>query len=259
VVGTLRDFLVDAETPMEVRREIPGVLQGIGTRAAQHVLTESVLDKDVVVRYHVITALNKLGQAHPDRPVDRKIIESVLAAEIMGHYRSYQVFGTIKHSSSAEPVVHALKESMDKESERIFRLLKMLHPEHDLHSAYVGMQSADPNVHDNALEFLDTILAPQVRSALIPLFDREVAVARRVDIANRVLGSELGGSEEAIEIMAKSQDPWLRSSAAYLIGEQRLQRFAETLELWTSDPDALLRAAARDARAKLKEAAAGAV
>jgi AAA family ATP:ADP antiporter len=258
VVGTLRDFLVDSETPMDVRREIPGVLQAIGTRGAQAVLTESVLDKDVVLRYHVIAALNKLGQAHPERPVDRKIIESVLAAEILGHYRSYQVMGTLGAAMNdpRNPVTQALRESLEKEAERIFRLLKMLHPEHDLHSAYVGLQSADPMVHDNALEFLDTILSPQVRSALIPLFDREVKNTQRVDMANRVLGSELGGSEEAIEVMSRSQDPWLRSCAAYLIGEQRLMRFAAVLEKWTADPDALLRAAAMDAQLKLKEAAA---
>jgi HEAT repeat protein len=46
VSGTLRDHLVDPETPIEVRREIPAVLQAIGTPAAQFVLLESVLDTD---------------------------------------------------------------------------------------------------------------------------------------------------------------------------------------------------------------------
>ena len=41
VAGTLRDHLVDPDTPVEVRREIPAVLQAIGTPAAQFVLVES--------------------------------------------------------------------------------------------------------------------------------------------------------------------------------------------------------------------------
>ncbi len=73
--------------------------------------------------------------------------------------------------------MQALRESLDNESERIFRLLKILYPEHDLHSAFVGIQSDDPDVHDNALEFLDNILAPQVRALVVPLFDR--AITRR--------------------------------------------------------------------------------
>jgi HEAT repeat protein len=130
IVGTLRDYLTDESMRAEVRREIPKVLEEIGSRTAQTVLIESVLDRDVVLRYHTIAALNRLGQAHPDRTTDRKLIESVLAAEIMGHYRSYQVLGTLGGAlkDAASPIEHGLRESMEKETERIFRLLKILYP-----------------------------------------------------------------------------------------------------------------------------------
>ncbi|HMF86973.1 MAG TPA: HEAT repeat domain-containing protein [Gemmatimonadaceae bacterium] len=260
VVGTLRDYLTDESMRAEVRREIPKVLEAIGSAAAQTVLVESVLDRDVVLRYHTIAALNRLGQAHPDRPTDRKLIESVLAAEIMGHYRSYQVLGTLGGAlnDAANPIEHGLRESMEKETERIFRLLKILYPQYDLHSAYVGLQSADPVVHDNAVEFMDSVLPPEVRQVIIPLFDREVLVDARIAAANRMLGSKLGDREEAIEVMALSQDPWLRACAAYAMGEMRLTRFAPTLDQWAEDADPLLRATAMDAREKLRHAAAAA-
>jgi ATP:ADP antiporter, AAA family len=261
IVGTLRDYLIDPDIKAEVRREIPMVLQEIGTREAQAVLVESVLDRDVVVRYHTIAAINRLGQAHPDRSTDRKLIESVLAAEIMGHYRSYQVLGTLEGTLSdpANPIEHGLRESMEKESERIFRLLKILYPQYDMHSAYVGLQSPDPVVHDNAVEFMDSVLPPEVRALIIPLFDRNVAVPERITTANRLLGSSLGDREEAIEVMALSEDPWLRACAAYAIGEMRLTRFAEKLDEWTADTaDPLLRATAVDAREKLRHAATAA-
>ena len=261
IVGTLRDYLTDPEIRPEVRREIPKVLQEIGTAAAYAVLVESVLDRDVVLRYHTIAAINRLGQAHPDRSTDRKLIETVLAAEIMGHYRSYQVLGTLEGSMGdpSNPIEHGLRESMEKETERIFRLLKILYPQYDLHSAYVGMQSADPVVHDNAVEFMDSVLPPEVRMLIIPLFDRNVPVRDRIQHANRLLGSTVGDREEAIEVMALSEDPWLRACAAYAIGEMRLTRFAEKLDDWSrDDADPLLRATAVDAREKLRHAAAAA-
>ena len=261
IVGTLRDYLTDHEIRPEVRREIPKVLQEIGTAAAYAVLVESVLDRDVVLRYHTIAAINRLGQAHPDRATDRKLIETVLAAEIMGHYRSYQVLATLEGSMGdpSNPIEHGLRESMEKETERIFRLLKILYPQYDLHSAYVGMQSADPVVHDNAVEFMDSVLPPEVRSLIIPLFDRNVGVRDRIYHANRLLGSTVGDREEAIEVMASSEDPWLRACAAYAIGEMRLTRFAERLDDWSrDDADPLLRATAVDAREKLRHAAAAA-
>jgi len=264
IVGTLRDYLTDESMRAEVRREIPKVLEEIGSKSAQAVLIESVLDRDVVLRYHTIAALNRLGQAHPDRPTDRKLIETVLAAEIMGHYRSYQVLGTLGDALTASlndpanPIEHGLRESMEKETERIFRLLKILYPQYDMHSAYVGLQSSDPVVHDNAIEFMDSVLPPEVRQIVIPLFDRDVSVEARIATANRLLGSALGDREQAIEVMALSADPWLRACAAYAMGEMRLTRFAPTLDQWADDPDPLLRATAIDAREKLRHAATAA-
>ncbi len=256
IVGTLRDYLTDEQISTDVRREIPKVLQAIGSASAQAVLTASVLDRDVILRYQIIAALNKLGQQHPERSIDRKLIESVLAAEIMGHYRSYQVLGTLGASldDDANPIAHGLRESIEKEAERIFRLLKILYPQYDMHSAYVGLQSNDPVVHDNAVEFLDTVLPPEVRLVVIPLFDRDVPVATRIESANQLLGASLGDREEAIEVMAIGRDPWLRSCAAYAMGEMRLTRFAAQLDEWAKDSDALLRATAIDAREKLRRA-----
>ncbi|HUE85195.1 MAG TPA: Npt1/Npt2 family nucleotide transporter [Vicinamibacterales bacterium] len=253
VAGTLRDHLVDPETQVEVRREIPVVLQAIATPAAQFVLMESVLDSDSIVRHRIITALNKLGQIYPDRRVDRRLIETVLGAEIMGHYRSYQVLATLgaRLDAAADPVVRRLTESMQQEAERVFRLLTILYPGTDMHSAYVGLTTGDPVVHDNAIEFLETVLSPQLRELIVPLFDRGVSLAQRGHLANRLLGASLGDRDEAASVLMLSQDPWLQSCAAYTIGEFRLTQFADQIETWCTHADPLLRATAEDARRKL--------
>jgi ATP:ADP antiporter, AAA family len=254
VTGTLRDHLVDPDTPIEIRREIPAVLQAIATPAAQYALLESVLDSDTLLRHRIITALNKLGQIHPERRLDRRLIETVLGAEIMSHYRSYQVLGTLGTSidDPRDPVVQGIRDSIQQEAERIFRLLKILYPEHDMHSAYVGLQAEDPVVQDNAMEFLETVISPQLRGLLVPLFDRGVSTRQRGHLANRLLGSSLGNREEAVAVMMQSHDPWLQSCAAYAIGEFRLMRFTKQLEEWCVHPDPLLRATAIDALKKLR-------
>ena len=254
VSGTLRDHLVDPDTPVEVRREIPVVLQAIATPAAQFVLIESVLDSDSIVRHRIISALNKLGQIYPDRRVDRRLIETVLGAEIMGHYRAYQVLATLgaRLDAAADPVVQRIKDSMQQEAERVFRLLNILYPGSDMHSAYVGLMTGDPVVHDNAIEFLETVLSPQLRELIVPLFDRGVSPAQRGHLANRLLGTSLGDRDEAISVLMLSQDPWLQSCAAYTIGEFRLTQFTDQIEKWCTHHDPLLRATAEDARRKLR-------
>jgi ATP:ADP antiporter, AAA family len=184
--------------------------------------------------------------------LDRRLVETVLGAEIMGHLRSYQILGTLgREMSDPTPVTEAIREAMDGELERIFRLMKLLFPHQDLHSAYVGVQSRNPVVHDNALEFLENILGPQLRSLLLPLLDSEVPVTDRTDLANRVLGTRVASGAEAVQSLLSSEDPWLRSCAAYAIGALNLEGFDGQLEQLSTDPDPLLRETARQAQARL--------
>lgn len=152
-------------------------------------LMDNIMSGNAIVRSRIITALNKLLQQYPDGRVDRRLLETLLHAEIIGHYRSYQKLAG-PHQRLG-PGAQAVAETMRQETERIFRLLKMLHPEHDMHSAYVGLQSNDPVVHDNAVEFLDAILTPELRSLVIPLFDRDVSPRDRAHIAAQLLNAPI--------------------------------------------------------------------
>jgi hypothetical protein len=256
VVGALRDDLTDPDMPVDVRREIPNVLFKVGTQAALAALAESMLDADPQVRFRVISALNKLQDLHPSWPVDTRLIETILGAEIMGHLRSYQIIGTLDQAlGDSTPIAGTLHEGMDKELERIFRLLKLMHPTQDLHSAYVGVQTKNNRVvHDNALEFLENILGPQLRALLVPLLDGDVSIGQRVGLANKVLGTRVNSQAEAVESLLASEDPWLRSCAAYAIGTLRLQGYSAQLSQMAADPDPLLRETALQAQARLREA-----
>ena len=201
----------------------------------------------------MIAALNKLHQLHPDIELDRRPIEMVLTAEIMGHYRSYQIMGKLGDAfEHADPVALSLKQSMDHEVERIFRLMQLRWPQTDMYSAYVGLQSQNSSVRANALEFLDNILQPQVRSLIVPLLDSQVSVRERVALANRLLGMAVETPEQAVSALVASDDPWMRASGAYAIGMLRLTTLAPELErLAATTDDPLLRETVRAAQEKL--------
>lgn len=239
-----------------VRREIPIVLAHIGGSEARRILTDHLLEADVILRFRVIAALNKLHQLHPDIELDRRPIEMVLTAEIMGHYRSYQIMGKLGDAfEHADPVALSLKQSMDHEVERIFRLMQLRWPQTDMYSAYVGLQSQNPSVRANALEFLDNILQPQVRSLIVPLLDSQVSVKERVALANGLLGTLVETPEQAVAALVASDDPWMRASGAYAIGMLRLTSLAPELDRLASSDDPLLRETVRAAREKLSTTA----
>ena len=82
--------------PLDVRRELPSVLVRIGTVEAEQVLIGSMLHADPTLRHRVIASLNKLRTVHPEVKLDPAAVELLLAAEIVGHYRSYQVLGPLQ-------------------------------------------------------------------------------------------------------------------------------------------------------------------
>jgi ATP:ADP antiporter, AAA family len=253
VVGLLGNHLCDSCSPIEVRRAIPPILVSIGTPAAAHVLLDNLLESDTTVRFQIISALNKIHQTHPEIELDTQLLETVLAAEIMGHYRSYQILESFRNpANSDEPVRRALSQSMQHELERIFRLLGLLYPRLDLHSAYFGLQSNDAVVYDNALEFLENVLKSQLRGMLVPLLDGKVSPKERAGIAEHLVHARVESREQAVAELVASDDPWLKSCGAYAIGTLGLKSLEVELNRCLEHPDALLRETARVAKLRLE-------
>ena len=253
VIEPLRLCLEDPASPIGTRRAIPAVLLRIGTPMAEAVLIENLLDADTQLRFRILTALNKLRAAAPRSGIDVQLIETVLAAEIVGHLRSYQIAGTLQAELGRGGTgMEGLRQSMAQEVERIFRLLKLLYPSIEFHSAYFGVQSGNRKVHDDALEFLENVLAPAIRKLLIPLLDHDVPLERRIEMANRELGTHVETGEEAVQLLARSPDPYLKACAAHAIGVLGLTELSAELDRWAVEGDPALREAARRARERLR-------
>jgi AAA family ATP:ADP antiporter len=257
IVGGLRDHLCDPAVPIQARREIPSVLVALGTPTAASVLLDNLLQGDTMLRFRTIDALNKLCRMNPEIVLDVQMLETVLAAEILGHYRSYQILATIGATEDGiDPLARALKESMQQERERIFHLLYLLHPRLDLYSAYVGLQSTNFSVHDNALEFLDNVLKSQLRDMLVPLLDSKITVAERAQIAQRLVRAKIESQEQAVAELVASHDPWLKSCGAYAIGALGIRSLEGQLDRCLNESDPLLRETARAAKLRLGALAA---
>ena len=193
VVGTLRDHLVDPRESMAIRQAIRGAAQD-----RRRVRGRRARRRAARARSHASIPRHLRAQQAQETTRDRarpQTVDAVMIAELMGHYRSYQIMGTLGGVPD-----DTLKKSMNHELERIFRLMKLLSPSLDLKEAYAGAHSSDAIMHANALEFLDNILSPELRTLIVPLIDSEVTIAERVKLADRFLGfsAASGGSPKSI-------------------------------------------------------------
>ena len=256
VVPLLQDTLEDPAQPFAIRGEVPRVLARIGGAAARDALAENLFESDVALRAQIVTGLSRLHHRFTELPVDRFRIEMVLTAEIMGHYRSYQILGRIGPSLAAtDAVAQGLAHVMDQEQERIFRLLDPLLPDTDMRSVFLALRSSNRTLRANALELLDNVLSPALRDLVVPLFDGEVPLEDRVAKADALIGAPVETQEDAVRAMLASEEAWLKSCGVYIAGVQRLGALREDIERLASAPDPLLRHAVRDALAQMDAAA----
>ena len=252
IVGELARRIDDDRAPLDVRRELPSVLVRIGTVEAEQVLIGSMLHADPTLRHRVIASLNKLRTVHPEVSLDPAAVELLLAAEIVGHYRSYQVLGPLQERlRPGDQVLAAMGNSMEQELERIFRVMALLLPHAGLHDAYVGLRSSNPTIRGNAIEFLDNVLKPELRQLLVPLLDSSVTVAERIKLANGLVGAPLETPEQAVETLLASEDSWLRSCAVYAIGAMQLEGLEGSLDRLAQDHDPAVKQAVQNAKRRL--------
>ena len=252
VVDALLSHLQDKSISVEIRRGIPRALLSIDTAMAEKALSECLLQPDTILRKEVITSLNTFHQRHPEFNLNTDIVETVLLAEITGQYRCCQMLHIFEPLvDKEESIIPALHEDMNQRLERIFRLMALQYPRYDLLSALIGFQSGNHTVQDNALEFLDNILKPNLRAALVPLLDREVSQDERLRLADQTTGSMMDGPEDAVRALLVDEDTYLKSCAMYTIGLLHLNTFYETVEQCLTHDSPLLRETARQTFEKI--------
>lgn len=260
--GTLRDYLNDASVSLEVRKRIPQVLSRIATPQAAVALSNSLLQNDPGLRYDLLKALNKLRSLEPGLVPPHEQFEDMLNAELMGYYRSFQILaafdpeaGARDRDPSRESVLtRALRERMDQELERIFRLLGLLYPPRDIHNAYAGLTSGQARIRANAMEVLEHLVRSDLYKSLVCALDHDISLKEKLAFALRLCHTGVDSKQEALRILLHSEDRWLRACALFAVGEERMTDLNEELRRIPRDGDPLLDETWNWARARLQQA-----
>ncbi len=232
-VGTLLDYLNDVAVPLVVRKRIPDVLARIPTGEAVAVLANSLIQSDPGLRYDVLKALNKIRRRDPALLPAVVDFADMVDAELVGYYRSFQILAALDARAgigiagagsrdTGSVLVRALRERMEREFERIFRLLALLYPPRDIYNAYVGLTSGRPRIQANAIEVLENLLPQDLYRRLSCAVDPEISAEEKLRFAKRHCHACVESKAEALRILLHTEDTWLRACALYAVGEERL-------------------------------------
>jgi hypothetical protein len=197
--GQLVDAMLDPGVAPIIRRRLPQVLAGSGSRIAIIGLLHALDDSEFEVRFRAAGALVRTREAHPDRMVPQDVIFRTALAEIG---RSTALLA--HRASDPEPT---------KALELVFRILSLALEPEPLHLAQRAFRSADPHLRGTALEYLEAVLPADVVEALRPLVGTRPSSTARTRTVKE-LESELLASSAAVSIDVAALQRGLRQRAA---------------------------------------------
>ncbi|MEO8552882.1 MAG: hypothetical protein ABI678_23050, partial [Kofleriaceae bacterium] len=164
--GALVDALLDQARDEKLRRRLPSVLAAGVPELAAWGLWRGMTDPSFDVRYHCgIVLANLASTVNLGRLAPEEVFEYVRKELEDGR----DVWKTRALASDA--VLSALEAEADLGLAHLFRVLGLVLPAEPLRVALHAVQAEDTSLRGMALEYLESILPPDVRAKLWPLLD----------------------------------------------------------------------------------------
>ena len=249
ILETLNGYIMDRQVPLKLRQYVPFIMKEIPTQLSVDALTASLQVVETQVKHQVVRALNRLRISYPDLNFREDTIRTALLDETRSYYEIIQIIHLHRSSdenSRAKLLQKALEEKLDRNLERIFRLLALRYAPDDIYNAYEGIVSSRKDLRANAIEFLDNLLGKDLKRYIQPIVD-PVSVELILRKGKDLFQISIQDCEKSLEVLIRGDDLWLKACAIYMAGN---------MDPMPDDCRALIRAAADDSDSLVSETAA---
>jgi ATP:ADP antiporter, AAA family len=209
-------------------------------------LLSGLYQEDGSLRYKIILGLEEMARRLPNLPIDRHVIEVAIVSEARRYYRRFLIFfglfgdGNDRSMNDGGLLHQALLENMEREKERVLRLLSLIYPPEDIRSATAALHSDSPAKQAQAIEFLDNLLTGDVKRHVFPLFD-DAPAPERFEKFLALLGLRRFDGETALQELLKQDDVWLKAATLWEIGLRGLRDFKGELQQYLNSTEPVLK------------------
>jgi AAA family ATP:ADP antiporter len=245
-VETLREALLDSNISRDIRLSIPRTLSKIASPDAMDALLSGLNQDDGSLRYKIILGLEEIARRLPNLRIDRPIIEMAIVSEARRYYRRFLTFFGLFGDGNDRPVNdggllrQTLLENMEREKERVLRLLSLIYPPEDIGTATAALRSDSPAKQAQAIEFLDNLLTGDVKRHVFPLFD-DAPGTERFEKFLALLGLTSFDGETALQELLKQDDVWLKAATIWEIGLRGFRDFRGELQQYLNSKEPVLK------------------
>ena len=232
VVDVLKYFLRDPDEDKWVRRHIPATLSRIPCQQSMDILVTALDEPDGFLRFKVLSAIDKLRREHPSLSFKQEPIETLTLREARKYFNRlglhYNLFVRAKMPKDCV-LAPALDEKLVRSVDRIYRLLGLLYPWKDVAAARWAIEHGAPRGRANALEYLDNILASQLRRRVLPILE-DLPLEEKVRRGNVMLKTRPRDVEETLLELINDDDQVVAAAAIDLVGVKEMWNLADDVE-----------------------------
>jgi len=245
-VETLREALLNSDISRDIRLQIPPTLSKIASPSAMDALLNGLNQEDGSLRYRTIVGLEEMARRLPHLRIDRHVIETAIVSEASRYYRRFLTFFALfgddnDHSMNNGLLLRqALLENMQREKERVLRLLSLIYAPADIGSTATALRSGSRTKQAQAIEFLDNLLTGDVKGHVFPLFD-DAPANERFEKFLALLGVGTFDGKAALHELLKQDDVWLKAATLWEIGLRGLRDFRGEIQQYLNSKDPVLK------------------
>jgi len=179
---------------------------------------------------------------------------SAMHTQIIISYRNRKRMG--KQVSEAEKdargsLLELLERRLDAGLERIFKLLGLKFPQHDVQIAYEGLLSKRHEAQANAIEFLDNMLSADLKRRLLPIIEESALDTSSEEVLQKIM-HRIPTERECFALLLNGNDYRVKLAVLYLIKQQADPGYISLVEDFATNDDLKIRTFAGEALAALR-------
>ncbi len=252
------------DAPIELRRAIPQTMALFGSQLAVKTLFDVFINsEDLTIRLESVTGLLKLKYDNPKLHFDKnklaqlildecKIYDHTLIAmhtQIIVHYlkrKKLKQSISDKELDARDSLMELLERRLDSGLQRIFKLLELKYSEKDIQMAYKGILSDNQEKRTNAIEFLDIMLNPNLKNALIPIIESTILDTSSEEVIASISKNRYT-EFECFDTILKGKDLRLKLAVLFLIEQLADGSYLQLVERLLNDDNEKIKSFAKNA------------
>jgi AAA family ATP:ADP antiporter len=230
IINDLKNIVEHQSVNAALLLAIPAIAESVGTQASVDLLFNLVQQNNWEIRLTALYALQQSKIRFPHLRFKAKSVSNLILKEAQLYQDTLSIlyvqqknepgpemidFASTQLQQQRRTLIGLLEKRLDANLKRIFHLLGLKYPPDDIESIYQHLRSKEEDMRTNALEYLDNLLEPSLKTIIIPI----VETAMLDSISEKVIRSlkwRIPAEQECYRLLLNRDDPPLRQAVEKL-------------------------------------------